>query len=245
MEDSFESKYHTLEENYWWCRARRDLLVRLLRKEPRDSRILDIGCAGGLLIKALKDRRFTNINGIDISSKAVRLCKKRNISGISMMDASKMSFPDEAFNIAIALDVLEHLDDDAATLREWNRILAQRGKLIMLVPAFPSLWSKHDEINHHRRRYTRRHLCRLLRAAGFSIERATYWNFMLFFPAALIRIGQRVLPFFKSHKDQAYQINPTLNMALTSLVQAENKVLTNANLPVGLSVFIVARKNPR
>jgi ubiquinone/menaquinone biosynthesis C-methylase UbiE len=245
MDKSFESKYHAIEKDHWWCKARRDILFQLVKNDLRDSKILEIGCAGGLLIKALQEKGFTRITGIDISKKAIQLCKKRKIESALVMDGSNMSFSDNAFDIVIASDVLEHIDDDAATLCEWNRVLSPGGKLLMLVPAFPWMWSKHDDINQHKRRYTQRQLFRLLKDAGFSIERASYWNFTIFFPASFIRISQRALPFFKGdiRKDQAYTLPPALNDALTMLVQAENKVLTKANLPFGLSALVVARKN--
>ena len=241
MDEIYESKYHLIEQKHWWCRSRRDIFLRFLKSTPRDARILEIGCAGGLLLQALRANGFSNLTGIDLSKKAIQQCKRNGIANAFVMDGAKTTFSTGSFDIVIASDILEHIPDDAAALREWQRILKPGGKLIVFVPAFPFLWSEHDVINHHQRRYQRQAFSRILRSAGFSIERLSAWNLSLFLPASLWRVSQRVLPR-KRTRDQAYLLPAVANSLLTALLRVENMLLTKINLPVGVSLFAVARK---
>ncbi len=237
MEKAYESKYHFLEKTYWWFVARRDMLRRLASSSNRSAKILDIGCASGQMIGSLKSNGFTDITGIDISEEAILACKNLGIKDVLVMDAKKLDFPDSSFDLLLASDVLEHIKDDAAALADWNRALARSGKLIIFVPAFNFLWSKHDEINHHHRRYSKSELLRLLQQAGFSVEHSSYWNFSLFFPIYLARILRK-----DSGSDDLQKINPVINKLLTSLLNFENSLLSLANFPVGVSLFAVCKK---
>jgi len=96
-----------------------------------------------------------------------------------------MAFAADSFDLAVSLDVIEHLDDDLAALRELRRVVAPGGALLVTVPAYQWLWSGHDEINHHHRRYTRRTLQRAAEQAGWKQARTTYFNSLLL-PAAIV-----------------------------------------------------------
>ena len=109
------------------------------------------------------------------------------------MDAQAPDFPDANFDIIVASDVLEHISDQDSVAREWFRMLSPGGILIALVPAFMALWSSHDEANQHRKRYRLHELRQCLEASGFEAQRASYWNFLLFVPAAMVRMLQRTI----------------------------------------------------
>ena len=243
MDVSFEKKYHELEGRHWWFVGRRDFIGRLLKKEPKDSAILDIGCSGGPLMKFLSENKFRNIFGIDTSQSAIDLCKSRGIANVLVKDATNTQFEAETFNIVIASDVLEHIKEERAALAEWQRILKKGGKLIIFVPAFNFLWSAHDTANHHFRRYTNTQLSVLLKECGFEIIRSSYWNFFLFFPASLVRLTKRLLPENKVQAHDELNLLPFLiNYFLICLLKLENWLAAKINLPVGVSVFVVARK---
>lgn len=210
----------------------------------RNSKILEIGCSGGPLIRALNSLGYKNVYGIDISQDAVDLCKRKGIRNINLMDGSRTDFDDGQFEVIIASDVLEHIKDEQNALSEWNRILKPTGLLIVFVPAFESLWSKHDEANQHYRRYSKSGLLRALESANFEVRRSSYWNFILFFPTCLVRLIQRIsLNGWQSRKgDQHLEINTLVNEILVRLVKAENQLLSVVNFPVGVSVFATARK---
>jgi SAM-dependent methyltransferase len=245
MDQAYETKYHVQEDKHWWFKARRDIVLKLLQKSDPNSKILEIGCSGGPLIQALNERGYQDVHGIDISRDAIDLCRLRNIHKVFVMDGSLPAFKDGHFDIVIASDVLEHIEDEEKALSEWNRILKPTGRLIVFVPAFELLWSKHDEANHHFRRYSKSELTRVLKKADFEITRSSYWNFLLFSPTSLVRLIQRICSnrWQNRRGDQLLEVNSILNEFLFNLIKAENVILRLVNFPVGVSIFATAAKN--
>ncbi|MBD3210107.1 methyltransferase domain-containing protein [Candidatus Micrarchaeota archaeon] len=241
MEKDFQEKYHRLEKSHWWFRARRDMILRLAKEKKRTISILDMGCSGCPLLRTLKKDGFKNLQGIDSSQEAVRACREQGFDNVSRMSAENTEFPKNSFDLLISSDLLEHIEDDCAALREWNRILKPGGIMIVFVPAFRFLWSRHDEINRHFRRYSRKELMEKLGHSGFSVERASYWNFCLFLPALSLKCIQRL--FSKKGSDQLFGLPPLLNTLLLWMLKAENFFLEHLDLPFGVSVFAVARKS--
>jgi len=243
MRKEYEEKYHEIEETNWWFVARRDIIVKMLRNESKELKVLDIGCSSGLLIRDLNKTGFPNVRGIDISKDAVNLSKSIKINSVTHSDAQKTKFRNQEFDIIIASDILEHLDDDKKALKEWCRILKKDGTLIVFTPAFKFLWSSHDAANQHKTRYTLSGLNKLLQEAGFKVISSSYWNFLLFFPAAIIRIPQKIFHLNNQSKDQAYRLNRIINSLLKMLLKVENSlILLGIRFPFGVSVFSLARK---
>ncbi|MBI5640904.1 MAG: class I SAM-dependent methyltransferase [Nitrospirae bacterium] len=244
MDDSYAGTYHRLEEDHWWFKARRDMIFRLLKGCDRDSAIVEIGCSGGPLISYLRGKGFSNIRGIDISERSISLCRERGIESVRVADGQETGFGDNEFDIVIASDVLEHIEDEDRAIKEWCQILKSGGKLIVFVPAFRFLWSSHDELNYHYRRYSRPELIRKLERNGLLIRRASYWNFILFPLISLIRLITR---FFAGKRadaaEQLRQSAPLVNLMLEGLLKIENRVISGGiNFPFGVSVFAVAEK---
>lgn len=243
MDKAYETKYHRIEEDYWWFAGRRDIISRIVGAFDKRSAMLDVGCSGGALLKDLKACGYDGLYGIDISEKAIDLCRKRDVGRALVMDGARLGFGNEKFDVVIVSDVLEHIGEDAAALAEWNRVLKKGGVLIVFVPAFGFLWSEHDDVNHHCRRYSRPGLTRLLKEANFRVCSSSYWNFTLFFPTSVLRIFQRLLLNRKRDKrDHLYNVNPGVNSFLTRLLKIENLISMKAGFPFGVSVFAVAVK---
>lgn len=243
MEESYTIKYHILEEGHWWFLARRDIIFKLIKDYRKDSHILEIGCSGGPLIRFLQRRGFENIKGIDINKRAIEICKQKGIKDVQIADGQETGFKDQQFDIVIASDILEHIQDEDKALFEWHRILKQGGKLIIFVPAFNFLWSHHDELNRHYRRYSKLGLVKALIKNGFIVERASFWNFSLFFPASLVRLSQKLFSNGKNEEGQLNEITPFMNKILENILKLENKLLSGGiNLAVGISIFAIARK---
>ena len=245
MEQDYELKYHRLEKVYWWFIARRAMIFELIEQLniKKDSKILDIGCSGGHLIELLVANGFKNAYGIDKSMNAINLCKKKLIKNVYVMNAAKTKFNNEEFDVIIASDILEHIKNDMPALKEWNRILNPNGKLILFVPSFKFLWSKHDEMNHHYRRYSKSELIRILKKSNFEIIRSSYWNFSLFFPIIVFNYFRSILlKNNNKNKDNLYELSPFINKTLLSLLKCENLLLKYLNFPLGISVFAVATK---
>jgi 2-polyprenyl-3-methyl-5-hydroxy-6-metoxy-1,4-benzoquinol methylase len=245
MRADFESQYHRVETEHWWFVGRRDLLVRLIRDAgaARSSRILDIGCAGGATIRRLQREGYTNVTGIDLSAEAVARCREQGLEAVHQMDAQAPGFPAASFDLILASDVLEHVADERRAARAWLELLKPHGCLIALVPAFMVLWSAHDEANHHRKRYRLAELRHCLEECGFETLRASYWNFLLFLPAALLRLLQRMRPGRKTQSAELDLPPGLLNSVLAGTLRGENRLLcAGLSLPWGLSALVVARR---
>lgn len=244
MDILYASKYHELEENHWWFVGRRDIIFRLVKDYRRDMEILEVGCSGGVLIEFLKRQGFTKLHGIDIDEKAIEICRQRGINEVGVADAQETGFKDQQFDVLIASDVLEHIKHEDEALLEWHRILKPGGKLIIFVPAFKFLWSNHDEVNRHFRRYSKSGLIKTLEKNDFKTEKVSYWNFSLFFPISLVRLSQKILSGKRKRvSDQLYELNTFVNKTLAYMLKLENKFLsTGITLPVGVSLFIIERK---
>jgi SAM-dependent methyltransferase len=244
MDKTYEAAYHTLEETHWWFAARRDFVYSLLQAEKRDAPLLEAGCSGGPLLLRLRAAGFTDLQGIDVSAEGIALAHARGFDHAYVMDAARTTFGDASFAAIVASDVLEHIADDAQALREWYRLLRPGGRLYVFVPAFMWLWSGHDVVNLHQRRYTAATLRAALQQAGFAVRRTSYWNCLLFFTIAAIRLLRR--PFAgNTHAPATGDLKPlppVVNRALLALLRFENALLRQVNLPVGVSVFCIAQK---
>lgn len=242
MEKAFEKKYHKLEKDHWWFVSRRDLILRIINPFENKTKILEIGCSSGQLMYALKKAKFNEVIGIDVSPEAIHFCRKNNIKNIVQMDGSKLGFKAKKFDLIIASDILEHILDDHQAVGEWKRVLKEEGTILAFVPALNILWSDHDAINRHFRRYSKQEVKALFEKNGLKIVRISYWNVSLFFPIFIKRaiIGKIIKP--SKPKDDLFQMNKAINSFLCLLLALENLYCRLFNLPLGLSLFILARK---
>lgn len=242
MEIEYEKRYHEVETENWWFVSRRRYLLDVLKDAPKDSLILDIGCSSGIFLKELEKQGFKmeHLFGIDISEKAIENCKNNGIQNAFVMDAQKITLP-EKFDIIVASDCLEHLQDDTQALKNWHGLLKTGGMLYVFVPAFQSLWSKHDEVNMHFRRYTNKELKDKLTSEKFTVLKSSYWNFFLFIPLYLFRKIDAVLSRNKKKEGQIIDGKMT-NAVLLQLLLFENRLLKYVNFPFGVSTFCIAKK---
>ena len=243
MDKGYEEKYHSIEQDHWWYTSRRLTILNMIKDLPRDTRILDIGCSGGVLMLDLVSRGFTDITGIDFSEQAIEQCKAKGLSNVYVMDAHFPDFKDEAFDLIIASDCLEHLEKDTIALKNWQRILRKGGKGLIFVPAFMSLWSEHDVVNHHFRRYTRDELVSKSVAAGFKVNKASYWNFAMYFPTLLYRKMRNMSKSAKEQpEDHMDKFNPAVNSILKFWMKLENGLFGATGFPLGVSVMVSVNK---
>ena len=244
MNPDFQQTYHELEASHWWFVGRRAIVADLLESivEDRSARVLDIGCSSGHMIEALAARGFQNVEGIDISESAIERCQQRGISKSLLMDAGAPRLPDASYDVLIASDVLEHLADDRTSLRAWYRMMRPGGRLIVFVPAFQSLWSDHDVVNHHYRRYTRGQLTGRLAEAGFTVQRSSYWNSVIFPAAAAVRMVQQWRPPRAQPRPDLRPATNATNQLLRLLIAAENAWHRRLPALAGLSTFAIAEK---
>ena len=243
MKSDFEKVYYQLEEKHFWFKARRSYILQELDKFDRNSKILDIGCSSGILLKELTRIGFklNNLYGIDISENAIRNCRRSGFENTFVMDAQNMSLYLN-FDIIIASDCLEHIEDDEKALCNWNNLLNSNGIFIIFVPAFMSLWSEHDEANMHFRRYERNELCEKLIRNGFEINKSGFWNFFLFIPIYLVRLISKT-KLLGNRNTGDFNKLPLFNNLFFALLNFENKLLKYINFPIGVSSYATAKKN--
>ena len=244
MFNNYKDIYYQIEDYHWWNVSRRDIILKLLNPLISDGmKILDIGCSNGSLINKINSNKNLEIHGIDISSKAIKYSKNKGLQNTQVMDADKLKYGDKEFDIIIASDVLEHIENDNDALLEWKRVLKDNGFAIIFVPAIMALWSHNDIYSEHFRRYEKSQFRRRLINSGFNIERSSYWNFTLFIPIFIFRRLQRILSSKNNeYKSELKESNPIINKLLTIVLFFENRILNKINFPIGVSLFAICKK---
>jgi SAM-dependent methyltransferase len=236
-----------VEKGHWWFVGRRQIIRSFLKRimltliggvGQEGIKILDVGCGTGANLEMLSE--FGAAEGVDVSAEALDFCRARGLENVKQGEAERLPYEDNAFDLVTGLDVVEHLDDDLAGLKEMRRVLRRNGRALLFVPAFMFLWGVQDDISNHRRRYTLDDLKQVVRQAGFEVERATYVNITFFAPILLGRLLMRVTGFRPASEN-----NITigfLNGVLGKILGAESLVLPHIGFPFGVSIICVARK---
>jgi len=241
--EEYERMY-ALENTYWWFQGRKEIVLELLRRHTRlgDDRlsVLDVGCGTGLVLEALS--ACARPVGVDFSRLAMTYCAQRGIKRLVCARVEALPFGNDAFDLLLALDLFEHIDDDEALVREMWRLCRPGGHLLISVPAYPFLWSEHDEALHHRRRYRRHSLRRLIGLTPFEIVRFTSAITLMLPPIAAFRLAQRIIRSKGAPKTHLIALPPSLNRLLIALLKIEARWLRRFNLPFGVSFIALLRK---
>jgi SAM-dependent methyltransferase len=242
MDRDYERQTHQVEDRHWWYRGRRTVLESVIAGLvlPPHARILDAGCGSGRNMVELA--RYGSVTGVELSQTSVALARQREVGEVIAGSVLEMPFADHSFDLAVCLDVLEHLQDDLAALAELRRAVAPGGALLVTVPAYQWLWSHHDEINHHHRRYTRRSLQRVAEQAGWRQLRTTYFNSLLLPVAALLRVLDRVNTKTTESSLDLWVPPEPVNWLLERPLALEAALIARGGrIPAGLSLLAVFR----
>ena len=239
MERSVYREMAELDERHWWYRARRDVLSDLIRRyaqPPSDARILEIGCGTGHNLEMLG--RFGAVDAVELDDEARSVAEKR--LGRAVMNAPLPELAgvrDRDYDLVAALDVIEHIDDDSAALAAIAAKLKPGGRFVMTVPAHQWMWSAHDVVNHHKRRYSIAGLKKLLERSPMKLEKVGYFNSLLF-PLA---VAERFSSKLRGRDDADVKLpSRPVNAALEAIFRAERHFVGRLPLPPGLSLFAVA-----
>jgi SAM-dependent methyltransferase len=242
VDDELERLTFDVEEEHWWYRGRRRVLHAVLAGLglPPGARILDAGCGSGRNMVELA--RYGTATGIELASASLAAARERG-SGAVLAGSleARLPFDDASFDLAVSLDVLEHLRDDALAWRELARVVAPGGRLLVTVPQYAWLWGDHDTLARHHRRYTRRTLLDAAGAAGWLPERLTSFNTVLLPAVAAARAAQRLRPSPPRSSDLAR--TPRLaNAPLERLLATEAAwIARGRDLRAGVSLLAVLR----
>ena len=253
MEEIVYKEFLELEAEHWWFQGRRAIFISLLdrflgREQLAGRRLMDVGCGVGGMLTQLGEYGVTV--GTDVVFKGLECCAERGYPRLVASHAPASPFLDESFDCITAFDALEHIEDDVGTLREIHRMLKPGGILIASGPSYGWLYSQQDQNAHHLRRYTRGELTSKAKQVGFTIEKSSYINFLLF--PAILPIVLLLHLRYKLRPQQAGDLEGGsnigigiprwLNAALSGIFRSEARILKLVSAPAGHSLVMVARK---
>ena len=240
MDRSLIDEIAEVEDDHWWYEGRRQIIAGVLDRLElkKGSKILEAGCGSGGNLELLAN--YGSVFAFEPDPYAFALARSRDVGQIR-----EGSLPDdipfeEKFEVVLALDVIEHIDDDIEAVKTLVDVLTPGGVMILTVPAYQWMWSEHDEVNEHRRRYTRSVLARTMDKAGVNVQHVSYFNTLLF-PAACFQ--RLVANKFFRRKSTALQIpSDGINRLLTGVLASERFVIFRPRLPFGLSILALGTK---
>jgi SAM-dependent methyltransferase len=222
---------------HWWFVARRRILASQIAalELPEKARILEVGCGPGGNLGMLS--RFGEVTGLEPDPQARRYAARTAGVPVTAGALPLPETPAEQFDMVAALDVLEHIGDDAGAADGLRELTRPGGYVVATVPAYGWMWSGHDELHHHQRRYSRRAFGRLLEGAGLRIRRLTHFNTVLFPVIAGVRLATR-------GTSGAADTAPgrPVNRLLTEVFAAERHALRLGDLPFGVSLLAIAER---
>lgn len=243
MKKELYQEQYDLQKKHWWFAAKKAIVIselNALLKNKKPVNILDAGCGTGLMLPDLNNIGPTS--GMDFSLDAIGFAKKMyggTIKQCCLPD--DIPYDDNTFEVLISLDVIEHVEDDLAALKSLRKRIIKGGVGIFTVPALMSLWSHHDVINEHKRRYDKEELEKKLVEAGYVVEKISYYNTLLFPMIYLVRLINRVLK--KEDGSDVELPSPVVNSILKIIFEAEKFLLKFMRFPIGASL-IASVRNP-
>lgn len=234
--------FFEIQKKHWWFVTKKSIVLNTIDRHLSKNgniKVLDIGCGSGLMLNSLEEVGETF--GMDMSDDAINFSKEIfNGSVKKGLLPDQIPYEENMFDLITALDVIEHVDRDIDSLRSIRSRLVSNGKVIITVPAYMFLWSAFDDLNEHKRRYTLTELNTKLVQAGFTVEKITYFNTLLFPVVFIVRMLNNLLK-----RDGASDVDmPSLplNFILRKIFGIEKYLLRFINLPFGVSVLAVVRK---
>lgn len=229
------------DTTHWWYRARRDILADYITRYaglPKDARILEIGCGTGHNLPMLA--RFGAVDAIEIDPAAREVAASR--LGKPVGDAPLPALPGVPrghYHMIAVLDVVEHIEDDVAALRAMAECLVPGGRILVAVPAHQWMWSAHDGVNHHHRRYSKATLAKAIANAGLRARKMRWFNSLLFPVAAAARVAGRL-----SGRDDSDDSPPPapLNKAFETIFRLERHLLGRVPMTPGVSIVTLVER---
>jgi SAM-dependent methyltransferase len=226
------------EARHWWFSGRRAVLSYLIGNLdlPANARILEIGSGTGGNLQMLSS--YGQVSALEMDATARSIASEKTggrfdiRAGLCPRD---IPFAGEKFDLVCLFDVLEHIDEDVETLIAVKGLLAERGLVLITVPAYGWLWSAHDEFLHHKRRYSADELRQKVIASGLQPIKISYFNTFLFPLAAAVRFKDRLLG---NSSASGTSVPPEpINRLFSTLFGSERFVLGHFNLPFGVSLL--------
>lgn len=254
MDKKYYEEYYHLERNHWFFTARLNILEAQIQKHVSGIgtgklKILNIGVATGATSEMLE--KYGEVTSLEYDQDCCALLlEKTNIKPINA-SILELPFGENAYDLVCCFDVIEHVDDHQTAVNEMTRVCKQNGHIFISVPAFMFLWSHHDDVNHHFRRYTRSELLGLFKSLPLKVVFKSYFNFFLFFPIALFRLTFSKLQNKSKGEGTGSDFevmgkSKTINSLFYTIFNAENPLLkAGFSLPVGVSLMALTQKTSK
>lgn len=234
--------FFEMQKKHWWFVTKKEIVLDFIDRYlsgNADRQVLDIGCGSGLMLNALED--VGEAFGMDMSDDAISFSKEifdGNVKKGSL--PNQIPYEEDFFDLITALDVVEHIEQDVDSLRVIRSLLTPSGKAVITVPAYMFLWSAFDDMNEHKRRYTLTELNAKLEAAGFTVDKISYYNTLLFPIVFVVRMLNNILK--RDGSSDLDMPGKFLNAVLRKIFGIEKHLLKFVNLPFGVSIIAVVRK---
>ncbi len=230
-----------VEQNHWWFKGRRYLFQKILSSfDIKNFKILDIGSSSGTNLRMLKEMGLSNYVGMDISEQSKHFCESKKLGEVVIGDAASNPFDHESFDLILMTDVLEHLDNDVAAIKECHRVLKKGGFMLCTVPLYMHLWGGHDMIAQHKRRYRFNAIKKIFQNNGFLIKKSFHFNFLLYLP---ILISRKIMAFFNVVKNENELNCGPINTILDAIFKIDVMLAPSIHSPFGVSGLILLQKN--
>jgi SAM-dependent methyltransferase len=237
VDAEYARHYRALYEHHWWWRAREAAILDVLRRyHPPNGwrRVLDVGCGDGLFFESLTEFAAA-VDGVEPTS-ALVTDAGRKLGTIYEVPFDERFVPGHRYGLIVMLDVLEHLDRPGPALAQAMDLLDSGGTVVITVPAFHALWTRHDEVNHHRTRYTRSTFAQMAEGAALEIDWTEYcfhWTFP-------VKLMQRAIETFIPGQPRPPSIPVApINHLLYLASRLEHTLLAPLRLPFGSSLLVV------
>ncbi|PZU96169.1 MAG: class I SAM-dependent methyltransferase [Pseudanabaena sp.] len=240
MEIELYQEMYSLERQHWWFLARRKILTGLISHYLPQGQVLDVGCGTGFILEELqKSSNNYNAWGLDNAEPAIAFCQQKKLTRITQGILGHDGLTKHSFDMVMFLDVIEHLDEDEQAVELAKDYLSLVGKLLITVPAYQFLWSAHDQIHGHKRRYTKKKLIELLHKTGYEVSYISYFNTFLF---PLIAIARLLGNLRDRHQASDVSLPPSpVNQLLYQIFRWEKYFLPYLSFPFGVSIVCVAK----
>lgn len=233
-----------IEEKHWWFVVRRQLFTRYINAlnfDKTNAKILDIGSSSGTNLRMLKELGFKHYQGFDNNILSKIFCEKKELGKVTIGDICENNFADNSFDLILASDVIEHIENDEKAIFEIKRILKPKGHAIITAPCFMSLWGIHDEQVMHKRRYRLKEISQKITKQNLQILESFYFNFALFLPIFLFR---KITKIFKIKPVSENRVNNNLlNKILQKIFAIDVLLAPKIKSPYGVSAFLLIKKN--
>jgi len=230
----------TLEDIHWWFISRRMILQKVIDQyfqKDISKNILEIGCGSGGNLQMLKD--YGKLHAMELDDEALNVAKSRNICNVKKGKLPNDIPYDNKFDLICLWDVLEHIDEDIDSLEAIRNKLNQKGIIVITVPAYKFLWSAHDVVSQHKRRYNKKYLSSIVSKSGMHIKYATYFNTFLFPIITTIRTLNNI---FKNNNTDVSLPSKPLNNLLIKIFSCEKRILPKFIFPFGVSILLIAER---